>query len=132
MLKYDCPSPLHISTFLTFSSSSITSLLHCCYYPSYSAYKWMYGKLRGNVPLQYLVWVAYPMVLILFASFFCNLVAPQAIGVYSSLFPEPLTSVRPLLSCSTFILTTSAPLFKALKCSKPLKVYHVTACCMVP
>lgn len=110
MLKYDCPSSLHIFTFLTFSSSSITFLLHCCYYPSYSAYKWIYEKLRGNVPLQYLVWVIYPMMLILFASFFCNLVAPQAIGMYSLLFPEPLTSVHPQLSCRSFILSTSAAL----------------------
>ncbi|XP_053540273.1 chloride channel protein 1a isoform X3 [Ictalurus punctatus] len=58
---------------------------------SLQAYKWMYGKLRGNVPLQYLVWVSYPMVLILFASFFCNLVAPQAIG---SGIPEMKTILR--------------------------------------
>ncbi|KTF89936.1 hypothetical protein cypCar_00013220 [Cyprinus carpio] len=47
---------------------------------SLQAYKWFYGELRGNIPLQYLVWVFYPMVLILFASLFCHLVAPQAIG----------------------------------------------------
>ncbi|XP_026784189.2 chloride channel protein 1a [Pangasianodon hypophthalmus] len=58
---------------------------------SLQAYKWMFGKLRGNVPLQYLVWIAYPMVLILFASFFCNLVAPQAIG---SGIPEMKTILR--------------------------------------
>ncbi|XP_047672863.1 chloride channel protein 1a [Tachysurus fulvidraco] len=58
---------------------------------SLQAYKWMYGKLRRNVPLQYSVWVAYPMALIMFASFFCNLVAPQAIG---SGIPEMKTILR--------------------------------------
>jgi len=56
-------------------------LHHFCPSLCFSAYKWFYGELRGNIPLQYLVWVFYPMVLILFASLFCHLVAPQAIGV---------------------------------------------------
>uniref|UniRef100_A0A8C2JCY2 Chloride channel, voltage-sensitive 1a n=2 Tax=Cyprinus carpio TaxID=7962 RepID=A0A8C2JCY2_CYPCA len=58
---------------------------------SLQAYKWFYGELRGNIPLQYLVWVFYPMVLILFASLFCHLVAPQAIG---SGIPELKTILR--------------------------------------
>ncbi|KAI5621620.1 chloride channel 1, skeletal muscle isoform X1, partial [Silurus asotus] len=58
---------------------------------SLQAYKWMYGQLMGNVPLQYLVWTAYPMVLVLFATFFCNLIAPQAIG---SGIPEMKTILR--------------------------------------
>ncbi|CAB1351159.1 unnamed protein product, partial [Coregonus sp. 'balchen'] len=49
---------------------------------SLQLYKWIHWELRGNVLLQYLAWVSYPMVLIMFASFFCHLVAPQAIGVY--------------------------------------------------
>uniref|UniRef100_A0A8C2G178 Chloride channel, voltage-sensitive 1a n=1 Tax=Cyprinus carpio TaxID=7962 RepID=A0A8C2G178_CYPCA len=52
---------------------------------------WFYGELRGNIPLQYLIWVFYPMVLILFASLFCHLVAPQAIG---SGIPELKTILR--------------------------------------
>ena len=34
--------------------------------------------------LQYLAWVSYPMILVTFASLFCHLVAPQAIGRTSS------------------------------------------------
>uniref|UniRef100_A0A8C1SBY2 Chloride channel, voltage-sensitive 1a n=1 Tax=Cyprinus carpio TaxID=7962 RepID=A0A8C1SBY2_CYPCA len=57
----------------------------------FPSYKWFYGELRGNIPLQYLIWVFYPMVLILFASLFCHLVAPQAIG---SGIPELKTILR--------------------------------------
>jgi len=46
------------------------------------AYKWIHVELRGNVPLQYLAWVSYPLIFILFSSLFCHLVAPQAIGFY--------------------------------------------------
>lgn len=49
------------------------------------AYKWIYGELRGNIPLQYLAWVSYPLIFILFSSLFCHLVAPQAIGLYALL-----------------------------------------------
>lgn len=56
-------------------------LLYLCF--CLSAYKWMHGELRGNVPLQYLAWVTYPMILVMFASLFCNLVSPQAIGTLS-------------------------------------------------
>lgn len=45
-----------------------------------SAYKWIHGELKGNVPFQYLAWVTYPMILVVFASLFCHLVSPQAIG----------------------------------------------------
>ncbi|NXX94945.1 CLCN1 protein, partial [Centropus bengalensis] len=55
------------------------------------AYKWMYGKLQPNVPMQYLVWVAYPLLLILFAAIFCHLVSPQAVG---SGIPELKTIMR--------------------------------------
>uniref|UniRef100_A0A4W4EXV6 Chloride channel protein n=1 Tax=Electrophorus electricus TaxID=8005 RepID=A0A4W4EXV6_ELEEL len=44
-----------------------------------------------NILLQYLVWVIYPMVLIIFATIFCHLVAPQAIG---SGIPEMKTILR--------------------------------------
>ncbi|KAK6323685.1 hypothetical protein J4Q44_G00060240 [Coregonus suidteri] len=58
---------------------------------SLQLYKWIHWELRGNVLLQYLAWVSYPMVLIMFASFFCHLVAPQAIG---SGIPELKTILR--------------------------------------
>lgn len=46
-----------------------------------SAYKWIHGELKGNIPLQFLAWVSYPLMFILFSSLFCHLVAPQAIGL---------------------------------------------------
>ncbi|XP_068432435.1 chloride channel protein 1-like [Clinocottus analis] len=58
---------------------------------SLQAYKWIHGELRGNIPLQYLVWVSYPLIFILFSSLFCHLVAPQAIG---SGIPELKTILR--------------------------------------
>uniref|UniRef100_A0A668AND4 Chloride channel, voltage-sensitive 1a n=1 Tax=Myripristis murdjan TaxID=586833 RepID=A0A668AND4_9TELE len=58
---------------------------------SLQAYKWIHGELKGNIPLQYLAWVAYPLMLILFSSLFCHLVAPQAIG---SGIPELKTILR--------------------------------------
>ncbi|MED6239592.1 Chloride channel protein 1 [Ataeniobius toweri] len=58
---------------------------------SLQAYKWIHGELKGNVPLQYLSWVTYPIILIVFASLFCHLVSPQAIG---SGIPELKTILR--------------------------------------
>ncbi|XP_031431690.1 chloride channel protein 1 [Clupea harengus] len=58
---------------------------------SLQAYKWVYVELKGNIALQYLAWITYPMVLITFASLFCHLVAPQAIG---SGIPELKTILR--------------------------------------
>ncbi|XP_034401401.1 chloride channel protein 1-like [Cyclopterus lumpus] len=58
---------------------------------SLQAYKWIHGELRGNIPLQYLAWVSYPLIFILFSSLFCHLVAPQAIG---SGIPELKTILR--------------------------------------
>ncbi|XP_036440646.1 chloride channel protein 1 isoform X2 [Colossoma macropomum] len=58
---------------------------------SLQAYKWIYAELKGNVPLQYLAWVTYPIILIVFSSLFCHLVAPQAIG---SGIPELKTILR--------------------------------------
>uniref|UniRef100_A0A8C9SY71 Chloride voltage-gated channel 1 n=1 Tax=Scleropages formosus TaxID=113540 RepID=A0A8C9SY71_SCLFO len=52
---------------------------------------WIAFMHRGNVLLQYLAWVTYPMVLIMFASLFCHLVAPQSIG---SGIPELKTILR--------------------------------------
>ncbi|XP_075897379.1 chloride channel protein 1 [Nelusetta ayraudi] len=58
---------------------------------SLQAYKWIHGELKGNVPFQYLAWVTYPMILVVFASLFCHLVSPQAIG---SGIPELKTILR--------------------------------------
>ncbi|XP_030606016.1 chloride channel protein 1 [Archocentrus centrarchus] len=58
---------------------------------SLQAYKWMHRELKGNVALQYLAWVTYPMILVMFASLFCHLVSPQAIG---SGIPELKTILR--------------------------------------
>ncbi|XP_053289339.1 chloride channel protein 1 [Pleuronectes platessa] len=58
---------------------------------SLQAYKWVHGELKGNVALQYLAWVTYPMILVMFASLFCHLVSPQAIG---SGIPELKTILR--------------------------------------
>ncbi|KAI4877334.1 hypothetical protein NFI96_017312 [Prochilodus magdalenae] len=58
---------------------------------SLQAYKWIYVELTGNVLLQYLAWVTYPIILIVFSSVFCHLVAPQAIG---SGIPELKTILR--------------------------------------
>ncbi|XP_057196556.1 chloride channel protein 1 isoform X2 [Triplophysa rosa] len=58
---------------------------------SLQAYKWMYGELKGNVALQYLAWISYPIILVVFASLFCHLVSPQAIG---SGIPELKTILR--------------------------------------
>ncbi|NXN16499.1 CLCN1 protein, partial [Indicator maculatus] len=58
---------------------------------SLQAYKWMYRKVQPSVPLQYLVWVSYPLALILFAALFCHLISPQAVG---SGIPELKTIMR--------------------------------------
>nr|XP_028568164.1 chloride channel protein 1 isoform X1 [Podarcis muralis] len=58
---------------------------------SLQAYKWMYNSLHPSIPMQYLAWVTYPLVLILFAALFCQLVSPQAVG---SGIPELKTIMR--------------------------------------
>ncbi|XP_063290905.1 chloride channel protein 1 isoform X1 [Pelobates fuscus] len=47
---------------------------------SLQAYRWMFQSVSHNVWLQYLAWVSYPLILILFAAVFCHIVSPQAIG----------------------------------------------------
>uniref|UniRef100_A0A8C8RZ99 Chloride voltage-gated channel 1 n=1 Tax=Pelusios castaneus TaxID=367368 RepID=A0A8C8RZ99_9SAUR len=58
---------------------------------SLQAYKWMYKELHPSVPMQYLAWVTYPLILILFAAVFCHLISPQAVG---SGIPELKTIMR--------------------------------------
>ncbi|XP_004629081.1 chloride channel protein 1 [Octodon degus] len=55
------------------------------------AYKWTYAQTQPNLPLQYLVWVTFPLVLILFSALFCHLISPQAVG---SGIPEMKTILR--------------------------------------
>ncbi|KAJ8357840.1 hypothetical protein SKAU_G00206340 [Synaphobranchus kaupii] len=43
------------------------------------AQKWMYRGLGYNVLMQYLAWVAYPVVLITFSAGFTQILAPQAV-----------------------------------------------------
>lgn len=76
-----------------------------------TAYKWTYRALHPSVPLQYAVWVAFPLGLILFAASFCHFVSPQAVGegrrhgkICSCLscfllFPLPPGFVHPRLCC---------------------------------
>ncbi|BFZ23084.1 hypothetical protein BsWGS_26123 [Bradybaena similaris] len=52
---------------------------------------WLYEELQFSVGLQYLAWVTYSMLLILFAVGFTHLVSPQAIG---SGIPEMKTILR--------------------------------------
>ncbi|XP_034266799.1 chloride channel protein 1 isoform X1 [Pantherophis guttatus] len=58
---------------------------------SLQAYKWIYKEMQPNIPMQFLAWVTYPLILILFAALFCQLVSPQAVG---SGIPELKTIMR--------------------------------------
>ncbi|XP_043935803.1 chloride channel protein 1 [Protopterus annectens] len=58
---------------------------------SLQAYKWMYRELGDNVLLQYLAWVTYPIIMVVFSALFCHLVSPQAVG---SGIPELKTIIR--------------------------------------
>ncbi|XP_034877169.1 chloride channel protein 1 isoform X4 [Mirounga leonina] len=58
---------------------------------SLQAYKWTYYQMQPNLPLQYLVWVTFPLTLILFSALFCHLISPQAVG---SGIPEMKTILR--------------------------------------
>nr|XP_058929451.1 chloride channel protein 1 isoform X5 [Kogia breviceps] len=55
------------------------------------AYKWTYYQMQPNLPLQFLVWVTFPLILILFSALFCHLISPQAVG---SGIPEMKTILR--------------------------------------
>nr|XP_058929449.1 chloride channel protein 1 isoform X4 [Kogia breviceps] len=46
------------------------------------AYKWTYYQMQPNLPLQFLVWVTFPLILILFSALFCHLISPQAVGPF--------------------------------------------------
>lgn len=87
---------LCVMCFFSCSCFFLFLLLFCV-----AAYKWVHGELKGNVPLQYLAWVTYPMILVMFASLFCHLVSPQAIGK-PSITCQPLLSSHYISSCICF------------------------------
>ncbi|XP_003791594.1 chloride channel protein 1 [Otolemur garnettii] len=58
---------------------------------SLQAYKWTYAKMQPSLPLQFLAWVTFPLILILFSALFCHLISPQAVG---SGIPEMKTILR--------------------------------------
>ncbi|KAM9216444.1 chloride channel protein 1 [Dugong dugon] len=58
---------------------------------SLQAYKWTYYQMQPSLPLQFLAWVTFPLVLILFSAIFCHLISPQAVG---SGIPEMKTILR--------------------------------------
>ncbi|XP_005363882.1 chloride channel protein 1 [Microtus ochrogaster] len=58
---------------------------------SLQAYKWTYAQMQPSLPLQYLAWVTFPLILILFSALFCQLISPQAVG---SGIPEMKTILR--------------------------------------
>ncbi|XP_006159653.1 chloride channel protein 1 [Tupaia chinensis] len=58
---------------------------------SLQAYKWTYAQMRPSLPLQFLAWVTFPLILILFSALFCQLISPQAVG---SGIPEMKTILR--------------------------------------
>lgn len=73
-----------------------------------SAYKWIHGELKGNIPLQFLAWVSYPLMFILFSSLFCHLVAPQAIGLCPFLFLSVLICLQLLYNVFRILQINSA------------------------
>lgn len=99
----------------------------------------MYGELKGNVALQYLAWVSYPIILIVFASLFCHLVAPQAIGkllfhscFYFLIFFVSVLYPSTLLFASLFSVTNPWGLFSlfchlffVLNPSQPPTMHHI-------
>ncbi|XP_048850499.1 chloride channel protein 1-like [Brienomyrus brachyistius] len=103
---------------------------------SLQVYKWLYSELRGNVALQYIVWTAYPMVLIIFASLFCQMVAPQSVG---SGIPELKTILRGVmlkeyLTLKAFlakVIGLTAALGSGMPLGKEGPFVHIASICAV-
>jgi hypothetical protein len=71
--------------------------------------------MQPSLPLQYLAWVTFPLVLILFSALFCHLISPQAVGenflgdATQSGYHSILTSSHPLAHLKYSGLTVVLP-----------------------
>lgn len=65
--------------------------------------------MQPSLPLQYLVWVTFPLVLILFSALFCHLISPQAVGEnFPDSLPGHVISIISL-TCGPFHPTSTRP-----------------------
>ncbi|XP_078394302.1 chloride channel protein-like, partial [Cetorhinus maximus] len=94
----------------------------------------MYLELQYNVGLQYLVWIGYPLALIIFSAVICQVLSPQAVG---SGIPELKTIIRgavlqEYLTFRTFVakvLGLTAVLSSGLPVGKEGPFVHIASIC---
>ncbi|UYV79502.1 CLCN2 [Cordylochernes scorpioides] len=75
---------------------------------------WLYRDLTQHILLQYLAWVSFPLILILFSAGFVHVVAPQAIG---SGIPEMKTILRGVVLKEYLTFRTLVSKMIGLTCS---------------